>query len=76
VVNRAGLGNSEIYGYCQAKNLDILAEIPYDRQIAEAYANGIIISESSDKIKHIFLELAEKIKQKADGGTAGEVRRG
>ena len=71
VVNRAGLGNSEIYDYCAAKNLDILAEIPYDRQIAEAYASGVIISESSDKMKQIFLELAEKIKQKA-----GEVRRG
>jgi MinD superfamily P-loop ATPase len=76
VVNRAGLGNSEIYDYCAAKNLDILAEIPYDRQIAEAYANGIIVSESSDKMKQIFLELAEKIKQKADGGIAGEVSRG
>lgn len=75
VVNRAGLGNSEIYEYCQAKNLDILAEIPYDRQIAEAYANGIIISESSDKMKHIFLELAKKIKQKAGGKNAGEVPR-
>jgi len=76
VVNRAGLGNSEIYEYCKAKNLDILAEIPYDRQIAEAYANGIIISESSDKMKQIFTELAEKIKQKAVGNNAGEVSRG
>lgn len=76
VVNRAGLGNSEIYEYCNVKNLDILAEIPYDRQIAEAYANGIIISESSDKMKHIFLELAEKIKQKAGSKNAGEVPRG
>jgi MinD superfamily P-loop ATPase len=76
VVNRAGLGNSEIYEYCSAKNLDILTEIPYDRGIAEAYANGIIISESSDKMKQIFLELAEKIKQKADGDSAGEVRHG
>jgi MinD superfamily P-loop ATPase len=76
VVNRAGLGNSEIYEYCKAKNLDILAEIPYDRQIAEAYANGIIISESSDEMKHIFLELAEKIKQKAGAKNTGEVPRG
>ncbi len=75
VVNRAGLGNSEIYEYCNAKNLDILAEIPYERQIAEAYANGIIISESSDKMKHIFLELAEKIKQKAGSKNAGVVPR-
>ncbi len=71
VVNRAGLGNSEIYDYCSAKNLEILAEIPYERSIAEAYASGVIISESSDKMKQLFLELAEKIQQKA-----GEVRRG
>ncbi|MBC2714751.1 MAG: 4Fe-4S binding protein [Desulfobacteraceae bacterium] len=65
IVNRAGLGNAEVYDYCAEKELDIMAEIPYDRQIAETYARGSIISESSDEIKQIFISLAEKIKQKA-----------
>jgi len=65
IVNRAGLGNDEVYNYCTAEGLEIMAEIPYDRQIAETYARGSIISESSDEMKQIFISLAEKIKQKA-----------
>ncbi len=37
VINRAGLGNDAIYRFCHEKGLPILAEIPYDRAIAEAY---------------------------------------
>ncbi len=65
VINRAGLGNSDVYDYCNAVKLEILAEIPYDRKVAEAYANGSIISESSDEMKQIFMSLADKIKEKA-----------
>ncbi|MDA3895834.1 MAG: ATP-binding protein [Desulfobacteraceae bacterium] len=65
VVNRAGLGNSEVYDYCNNVKLEILAEIPYDRKIAEAYAKGDIISESSDEMKQIFISLADKVKEKA-----------
>ena len=44
VINRAGLGNDAIYRFCREKGLPILAEIPYDRAIAEAYARGRIIA--------------------------------
>jgi len=65
VINRAGLGNSEVYDYCNDVKLEILAEIPYDRKIAEAYARGGVISESSDEMKQVFISLADKIKEKA-----------
>ncbi len=65
VINRAGLGNSEVYDYCNEVKLEIFAEIPYDRKIAEAYANGDVISESSDEMKQIFISLADKVKEKA-----------
>ncbi|RJP94589.1 MAG: (4Fe-4S)-binding protein [Desulfobacteraceae bacterium] len=65
VVNRAGMGNSEIYDYCKAENLEILAEIPYDRRIAEDYANGCIIADTSEPMRQLFTGLAEKIRQKA-----------
>ena len=47
VVNRAGLGHEGIYRFCGEQGLPILAEIPYDRVIAEAYARGRIIAEVS-----------------------------
>jgi MinD superfamily P-loop ATPase len=65
VVNRAGLGNFEIYDYCKATGLEIIAEIPYERRIAEAYAKGAIIAESSPDLREIFTSLAEKLKKTA-----------
>jgi MinD superfamily P-loop ATPase len=62
VVNRAGLGNDEVYRFCRSVNLPIFAEIPYDRAIAEAYANGIIVSRSTNKMKTLFKTLAETIR--------------
>jgi MinD superfamily P-loop ATPase len=71
VVNRAGLGNSEIYNYCAVQNLEILAEIPYDRRIAEAYSNGCVIADTSEEMRQLFTVLSKKIKERAVGGGEG-----
>ena len=61
VVNRAGLGNDDIYRFCRDKRLPILAEIPFDRTIAEAYARGRIIAEVSPELRETFVSLRGKI---------------
>jgi len=65
VINRAGLGNDAIYRCCQEKGLPILAEIPYDRAIAEAYARGRIIADLSPGVKETFVTLRDKIRDLA-----------
>jgi MinD superfamily P-loop ATPase len=40
VVNRAGLGHDSVYAYCEDEDIDILAELPDDRRVAEAYSRG------------------------------------
>ena len=73
VVNRAGLGgHNAIYEFCRAKNLPILAEIPYDRAIAEAYAQGRIIAEISPEIRKIFLDLMNRIRRLANSENVRE----
>jgi MinD superfamily P-loop ATPase len=72
VVNRAGLGNSEIYNYCAVQNLEILAEIPYDRRIAEAYSNGCIIADTSEEMRQLFTVLSKKIRERAAIGGEGK----
>lgn len=44
VVNRAGIGNHDVYHFCERRRIPILAEIPFDRAVAEAYARGEIIA--------------------------------
>jgi MinD superfamily P-loop ATPase len=62
VVNRAGLGNDAIYRFCSDKAIPLLAEIPFDRAIAEAYARGRIIAEVSSGLRKTFISLLGKIR--------------
>lgn len=61
VINRAGLGHDAIYEFCREKGLPILAEIPYHRAIAAAYAQGQIIADLSPELKETFVSLRKKI---------------
>jgi len=73
VVNRAGLGNDDIYRFCRDKGLPILAEIPFDRAIAEAYARGRVIAEVSEELRETFVSLRDKIRDWAERGCSREV---
>jgi MinD superfamily P-loop ATPase len=66
IVNRSGLGNAGVYHYCAANKLPILAEIPYSRDIAEAYADGIIIADASPHYRELFQQLAADILKLAE----------
>jgi len=70
VINRAGVGENSVYGFCAEKGIPILAEIPYDRAVAEAYSKGLVVAEVSARMKTAFLGLAEKIRGLAAGKEA------
>ncbi|MGQ9921160.1 MAG: nucleotide-binding protein [Desulfobacca sp.] len=61
VINRAGVGTDAIYRFCAEKGLPILAEIPYDRAIAAAYAQGHVLAEVSAPLRDLFLSLAHRL---------------
>jgi MinD superfamily P-loop ATPase len=44
VVNRAGIGDKNLYNYCRKENIHILMEISYQRRIAELYSKGVPFS--------------------------------
>jgi MinD superfamily P-loop ATPase len=62
VVNKAGLGDEEIYRYCDEENIEILQEIPFDREIAKLYASGNILSNELQSYKEKFEAILKKIK--------------
>ncbi|MDA3882725.1 MAG: ATP-binding protein [Bacteroidales bacterium] len=43
IINRAGLGNNEIYDWLQSQNIEIKMEIPFDKKIARTYSEGNIL---------------------------------
>jgi len=63
VINRAGLGENKIYDFCRSSGLPIWCEIPYDRQIAAAYADGRIVTTRNPELNAIFIGLAAEIRQ-------------
>jgi MinD superfamily P-loop ATPase len=53
VINRAGLGDRSVQDYCRRKDLPILAEIPFDRRMAEAYSKGHILAEALPDMRKV-----------------------
>lgn len=62
VINRAGLGDNEIQQFCRERKIPVLAEIPYDRAIAEAYSKGQIIADISENMHGLFVALQDRIR--------------
>ena len=62
IVNRAGVGDKIIYEFCRGKNIPILLEIPYDKQIAELYSRGIPFSQEMPEWRAKFLALFNTIR--------------
>jgi len=65
IINRADLGDDAVQHYCESEGIPILARIPFDRRIAELYAEGRMISHLPE-YRHLFAGLAEKLKDQAN----------
>jgi MinD superfamily P-loop ATPase len=60
-VNKADVGDREIWDYCKSKNIPVLMEIPMDRRIAESYSRGIPIVIEHPEYMQTFKNLFEKV---------------
>ena len=58
VVNRSGAGDGRLVEYCAREGLPVLAVIPDDRKIAEAYARGVMPAHVHDEFARIIGRLA------------------
>jgi len=63
IVNKAGLGDDEIYEYCDEENIEILQQIPFDLEIAKLYASGSILSHEIENYREKFELILNKIKK-------------
>jgi MinD superfamily P-loop ATPase len=63
VVNKAGVGNREIYDYCRNERIWILAEFPFSRSMAECYAQGKN-GNGSDNLNELIDKLTQNVLQK------------
>lgn len=61
IINRAGLGNNDVYNWLKQKNIALLMEIPFDREIARIYSEGQILSDIKPEYAKKFYELVQTI---------------
>jgi len=69
VINRAGLGNEDTHEYCRKEGIPVLAEIPFDRKIAELYSSGELIVDHLQEYRPVFERLFHAIRGEVCGSS-------
>lgn len=67
VINRADLGNGQVRDYCASQRIDVLLEIPDDRQLAEAYSRGVLACAALPQYDALFAELWDRLTTLKEG---------
>ncbi|WP_372754022.1 P-loop NTPase [Labilibaculum sp.] len=63
-VNKAGLGDSEIYEYLKEEDIMLLGEIPFSKEYASLYAKGKIVKSVPIEFAKEYRKVIEYLKQK------------
>jgi len=63
VINRSDLGDGKVKEYAHEINLPIIMEIPFNREIAEAYSKGEMLVDVMPEWKDRFIGLHYKIEK-------------
>ena len=64
VINRSDIGDNAVTNFCQNSDIPILMEIPYDKDVAIAYSNGIPITNVNKKYGDQLLKMFETLRVK------------
>lgn len=63
VINRSGMGNDKVDFYCQENHIPILLRIPFDREIAVLYSQGIPIVQRKKEYMERFRGMVNRIQE-------------
>lgn len=64
VVNKAGMGNDDIYSYLRQEDIELLGEIPFSKAYAGMYAEGAIIEHVPEAIFHCYTGIIKALTPK------------
>ncbi len=64
IINKAGLGNSGVSGYLKSKNIELLGEIPFNKEYAKIYAEGNLLNPENNIMEKHYKAIAENIENK------------
>jgi MinD superfamily P-loop ATPase len=65
VINRADVGDDGVLRFCEDEGIRVLAEIPNDRRVAEAYSRGELASKVFPEYAEMYDGLCERLVKEA-----------
>ena len=66
VMNRVGVGDSATEAFCAEEDIELMMSIPYDKNIARAYSQGIPLVGAFSEYKESFVRLYERIEERVN----------
>jgi len=66
VVNKAGLGNDEVYEFLDQENIELLGEIPFSQEYASQYAKGELLSGVPYEMSEQYEQISRKLERRAE----------
>ena len=75
VINRAGFDDRPLFDYCQKEQLSILAQLPDDRRVAEAYSRGelacAVLADFKQRFSALLATMETTLKHPSAAALAG-----
>jgi len=65
IINRSDIGDSGVETYCEREGIHVLARIPHDREIIEAYSDGTLVLLRKPGYRDRMLKIYDSIIQQA-----------
>ena len=64
IINRAGMGDNEVYKYLENNSIPLLMEIPFNREIASIYSRGDIVAREKPELQEQLLAVFNEVKER------------
>ena len=61
IVNKAGIGNNDVYDFLEENNIELIAKLPFSKNYATQYSNGNLLEDIPFEIDEIYQKIAKKI---------------
>jgi len=61
VINRADVGDGDTKAYCTRQRIEVLAEVPDNHQVAEAYSRGEMACDVIPKYRELYRDLLNSL---------------
>lgn len=75
VVNRDGVGDADVDGYCARAGLPVVARLPFERAVAECYAEGRLLVDGHPDADRWFADLWDHATEHLAPASVGRVGR-